>query len=126
MAEIQVWVEKAEEDWLSAKWLLQDASPVTTPAAFHLQQAVEKWIKAYLVKNSISFERKHDLHYLAELSHNDLLKHHTDIFDALTPFAVEIRYPGDLPGISKKELRSLLADVERFRVDVLRLLTQES
>ena len=44
--ETQAWLDKAEEDWMSAEWLLREDSPVVTPALFHLQQAAEKWKQA--------------------------------------------------------------------------------
>ena len=40
--EVQIWLDKAEEDWLAAGWLLQEDSPVVLPAIFHIQQAAEK------------------------------------------------------------------------------------
>lgn len=114
-SEIQRWVDKAEEDWLSAKWLLEEESPVTTPALFHLQQCVEKLLKGNLVKDSVRFERKHDLGYLLHLSENPHFDAYADLLDELNPFAVELRYPGDLPIFSKKEAREILAKVQDFR-----------
>jgi len=35
--------------------------------AFHAQQAVEKFIKAYLVKNQIEFRKTHDIGKLINL-----------------------------------------------------------
>jgi HEPN domain-containing protein len=118
-ADVRSWLEKAEEDWLSAKWLLQEESPVVTPALFHLQQCVEKLLKAYLVKGAIEFERKHDLGYLMQLTAERELEQHGDLLDELTPFAVEFRYPGDLPVISKNDARNLLARVGEFRTVLL-------
>ncbi|MEX2600143.1 MAG: HEPN domain-containing protein [Balneolaceae bacterium] len=121
-ADVQTWLNKAEEDWLSAEWLLQEDSPVVTPALFHLQQCAEKLLKAYLIKCSVEFERKHDLGYLLQLTDEDALRLHEDLLDELTPFAVELRYPGDLPVISKGDARSLLARVGEFRVTLLRTI----
>lgn len=119
--EVEAWLNKAEEDWQSALWLLSEESPVTTPGVFHLQQAVEKWLKAYLVFRGIRFERKHDLRYLAELSHHDNILEHCVIFDELTPYAVEIRYPGDISAISKGDAFGLLEKVRLFREDICEL-----
>jgi HEPN domain-containing protein len=70
-------------------------------AAFHCQQAVEKSLKAFLVASRTSFLYRHDLGYLLDLC--------CDVDPAcstlepdiagLTPFAVEMRYPADLPVI---------------------------
>jgi len=56
--EVKLWLEKADEDRLAAEWLLQKNALVTTPAVFHIPQAVEKLLKAYLTSKGIRFERK--------------------------------------------------------------------
>lgn len=117
--EVRAWLEKAEEDWLSAEWLLLEDSPVTTPGVFHLQQVVEKLLKAALVYERVAFERRHDLRYLAELTHDQTILRHRDLFDELTPYAVETRYPGDAPVLSKGDARELLGRVGDLREDLL-------
>lgn len=117
--EVRSWLEKAEEDWLSAEWLLLEESPVTTPGVFHLQQVVEKLLKAALVYKGIVFERRHDLRYLAELTQDQGVLRHRDLFDELTPYAVETRYPGDAPVLSKGDARKLLGRVGSLREDLL-------
>jgi len=117
--EVRLWLEKAEEDWLSAEWLLLEESPVTTPGVFHLQQVVEKLLKAILVYERIPFERRHDLRYLAELTQDPATLRHRDLFDELTPYAVETRYPGDAPVLSKGDARDLLGRVGALREDLL-------
>jgi len=119
---VQLWLDKAEEDWLAAGWLLEESSPVTTPALFHMQQGVEKLLKAYLVSKEIEFERKHDLAYLLILTKDNRLGNYRDLLDELNPFAVEIRYPGDLPLFSKNEARQLLQRVGELRNDILSFL----
>ena len=119
---VQLWLDKAEEDWLAAGWLLEESSPVTTPALFHMQQGVEKLLKAYLVSKEIEFERKHDLAYLLILTKDNRLGNYRDLLDELNPFAVEIRYPGDLPLFSKNEARHLLQRVGELRDDILSFL----
>jgi len=61
------WLAKAEEDWRSANVLLDDQSPLITPALFHMQQCAEKLLKALLIKKKTYFERRHDLSYLLGL-----------------------------------------------------------
>lgn len=118
-SQVQAWLDKAEEDWLAGNWLLEKASPVTTPALFHLQQCVEKLLKAYLISRSIDFERKHDLGYLLLLAEDKEFVSYRDLVDELNPFAVEIRYPGDLPVFSKEAARRILDRVGEFRSVVL-------
>ena len=102
---IQEWVLKGEEDWRSAQVLLRDDLPLVTPALFHLQQCAEKLLKALLIKRNVRFERRHDLSYLLRLASENELSCHSHILNQLNPFAVEIRYPGDLPQFSVSEAR---------------------
>jgi predicted nucleotidyltransferase len=69
----------------------------------------------------IHFERKHDLRYLAELSVHSRILGHRDIFDELTPYAVELRYPGDISAVAKSDAVNLLEKVRLFRYDVREL-----
>ena len=112
---VQEWVLKSDEDWRSAEVLLADSSPLVTPALFHLQQCAEKLLKALLVQKRISFERRHDLSYLHKLCDEPLIAPHSRLLLELTPFAVEFRYPGDLPQFSISEAEQLMGRVEIFR-----------
>ncbi|MCK4232864.1 HEPN domain-containing protein [candidate division WOR-3 bacterium] len=46
-----LWQNKAEKDLLSAEKEFASENPITETVCFHSEQAVEKYIKAYLVKN---------------------------------------------------------------------------
>ncbi|MEX2600142.1 MAG: HEPN domain-containing protein [Balneolaceae bacterium] len=47
--EINEWLLKADEDWLSARVLLQSGHELSLPAMFHIQQMVEKLLKAVIL-----------------------------------------------------------------------------
>lgn len=123
---VSEWVAKGEEDWSSAQILLRDKSPLVTPALFHLQQCAEKLLKALLIKKKIHFERRHDLSYLLLLADESKLNCHSGMLNRLNPFAVEIRYPGDLPQFSVNEAQKLLNGVADFREVILPLLGSKS
>ena len=53
------WFKKAEVDLKSAKILLDNETLET--AAFHIQQAVEKYLKGYLLGKGWKLIRTHDL-----------------------------------------------------------------
>ncbi|MFA6174776.1 MAG: HEPN domain-containing protein, partial [Kiritimatiellales bacterium] len=61
---------------------------------FHCQQAVEKFLKAVLVKNGVVFRKTHDLVELTELLEDNGLPQpeNRDALDDLGPFAVTARY----------------------------------
>lgn len=122
---VQEWLAKAEEDWNSARVLLGDDSPLVTPSLFHMQQCAEKLLKALLIKKKTPFERRHDLTYLLHLAGETDLQSHARILNELNPFAVEMRYPGDLPQFSINEAASMLDKLRHFREDMLSLIAEE-
>ena len=92
------WLEKAEGDLISAEHLLKlpDSRCRFDVVCFHAQQCAEKSLKGFLLSRSIPFERIHDLGELLELCSKDpRLVRELDQIDALTPYAVETRYPGE-------------------------------
>ena len=94
--EVNAWVERAQADLKSADILLTNNPPILETAAFHCQQAAEKYLKAFLVDHHKKFRRIHNLVYLVELCQDidpDLAEL-TGAAALLTPFAVLSRYPG--------------------------------
>lgn len=96
---IHLWVRKAETDLLAAKTLFESAGALRYPACFFAQQAAEKLIKALLIHHSTPFPKTHDLLTLYDFLPGETQAQlpSSDELQALTPFAVEIRYPGIAP-----------------------------
>lgn len=65
---IRSWVQKAEHDLKNAKIVLcsQEENKPYDTVCFHCQQAVEKYLKAYLVFLNKDFPRTHSLAWLIE------------------------------------------------------------
>jgi HEPN domain-containing protein len=51
------WIEKAERDYNTSNHLLSEEGMYLEAAAFHAQQAAEKYFKALLVWSQIEFPR---------------------------------------------------------------------
>jgi len=84
---------------------------------FHAQQAAEKFIKAFLVRHQIEFPKTHDIVLLRQLVTRvdpELAKKLLAV-DALTPYGVEFRYPGDLPSVSREEGEKAVRLAEQAR-----------
>lgn len=87
-------VRKAEQDELILAKLLGDPDVADEALGFHVQQAVEKRLKAVLVFNEVDFRRTHNIGYLTTL----LEQNQVDLptcrgeIDALTPWAGDARY----------------------------------
>jgi HEPN domain-containing protein len=78
------WLAKAAEDLAAARVLARE--DVLDPAAFHIQQALEKLLKALLVAAAEDVRRTHDLESLAAVAH----KH----WPALIPSPFPLAYLG--------------------------------
>jgi HEPN domain-containing protein len=84
---------------------------------FHAQQAAEKFIKAFLVCHQIEFSKTHNIALLTQLVASvdpELAKKLAGV-DSLTSYAVEFRYPGDLPSVSRNEGEKALRLGEKTR-----------
>jgi HEPN domain-containing protein len=77
---------------------------------FHAQQAAEKAIKAVFLSRKIDFPLTHDLEELIEIADRHKLVLSSDVREAgaLTPYAVETRYPGVEQGVSVKEVNAAI------------------
>ncbi len=91
------WIEKAEEDYNAAKWLQESPNPVHNSICFHVQQCIEKYLKAWLQEANIPFSKTHDLEELLNLIVPTLSAWQTwqSDFKIITAYTVESRYPGD-------------------------------
>lgn len=96
---VQQWLKKAEGDIETAKVLSSTKMDDYFPCAFHSQQAAEKFLKAFLVRNQIEFRKTHDLDELLSLTHtvDHSLGQEVGSCVWLTPYGVEFRYPGEYP-----------------------------
>ena len=114
---IQAWLDKAYQDERAFYLLRVPALNLGETAAFHAQQAVEKWLKALLVFHNINFRKTHDINVLINLL--------TPVYDELTSiefnisslllseYAVDIRYPVDFGFITNNAL-----DIDRVEVSL--------
>ena len=101
---ISNWLFRARED-ISVMHNLEQSGIeyYVSTICFHAQQAVEKYLKAYLILHDIDFPRTHDVDYLLlECQKIDANQFDFD-FRSLTEFGVSVRYPDDfyIPGIEE-------------------------
>ena len=61
------WVTKAAQDFAGAERLAAEGTEFRDLVAFHAQQAVEKYLKALLVRHQIEFSKTHDIENLLRL-----------------------------------------------------------
>jgi len=88
------WIEKADRDLLSARKLFEEG--IYDYALFHAQQAIEKYLKAFLVSRNRPLRKTHDISWLIEQCAKidpDFLKLYDIGADELYPIGIEVRYP---------------------------------
>lgn len=92
--EFENFFELANSDLKLVEKNLDDEEIRQQLLLFHLQQAIEKFLKALLSKNNIKFPKVHDIEKLIEIcnENNIQLPDYVEDFVDLTPFAVEFRY----------------------------------
>ncbi len=124
---VRQWLRKGLADLMAARHLLGGGADLSYGAAFHAQQAAEKFLKATLVWHQVEFPKTHDIGRLVELVHSadpplaDLTREAT----SLTPYGVEARYPGDLYEPTQEEAQLAVTLAERVRDSVLQHLPPE-
>jgi HEPN domain-containing protein len=108
------WLAKADEDLAAAHHLLLANPPPLGLVGFLAQQAAEKFLKAFLVWIQIPFPKTHDIEVLLKLvsRSNAALAEQLSETIGLTDFAVEARYPGNLPALTRQEAEAAIALAE--------------
>jgi len=94
---VHQWIKIADRDMLTAQRELEIEPHVTEIICFHCQQAVEKYLKAFLTKHQVEFPKTHSILTLINLCSgiDSSFKEKLSNADILTDYAVEIRYPDD-------------------------------
>ena len=103
----------ATRDIKAARILANADEPQFEAAGFHLQQAAEKALKAWLARYKKAYPRTHDLRLLLGLL-EDIEQPIDPFWDLLelNPFAVQFRY--ELPGEDYPEIDQTLQKVAKL------------
>ncbi len=124
---VRSWVSCADEDLRVAQHTLTlvDECPYRV-VAYHAQQCVEKYLKAYLVLHGTDFPYTHNIARLVELCSEQSAWDET-LKDAeeLTPFAIAARYPGENEPVSEAESRRAVDIAARVREIVRQALNDK-
>jgi HEPN domain-containing protein len=101
---IRNWLFRANEDIAVIENLSStNIEFYTSTICFHSQQAVEKFLKAFLIYHDIDFPKTHDLDFLlTECQKIDNYSFGIDL-KSLSDFGVSIRYPDYfyVPGVNE-------------------------
>jgi HEPN domain-containing protein len=119
------WKLKADNDLKTIEHEFASPSPVTDTICYHAQQAVEKYLKLFLVHNSFEPAKTHNIFTL--LQECEKIESSFSQFANiayLTDYAVSLRYPDNfyIPDIDEaKEAYDDALSVKKFVCSVLSL-----
>jgi len=105
---VKKWIVKAGNDFKTGKDELLTDDPATDTVCFHMQQCVEKFLKAYLVLHGREISRTHDIseviHLCVEIEQDFEILYQMKA-DELTKYAVDVRYPDEfyMPTLEEAE-----------------------
>jgi HEPN domain-containing protein len=121
----QQWLAHAQSDLRLAR-LAEKSDILPEQICFHAQQAVEKAFKAVLLHRKINFPLTHDLEELLAVFERAGLAVPSEFegVGALTPYAVETRYPGFWGEILDSDLAEALDFAERVLAWALKEINQ--
>ncbi len=123
---VKQWLEHADEDLTLAKHAFKlSSSRPDKLIAYHAQQCVEKYLKAFLALKKVDFPYTHNISFLLEIcsKHAEWVKD-LDEAETLTAYAVTARYPG-AEKVSKKDARLAVKIADKVRSVVRKALKKE-
>jgi len=114
---IKEWLDKADEDFGTAKLVHLQMPEYKDTVCFHCQQAVEKYLKAYLLKLDIEFTKIHNLKTLLDLlsEKKEIQREWYHKADDLQLYAVNIRYPIGRYNANEVRDKEAIEVTEEFR-----------
>ncbi len=110
-------LRKAEGDEAILDRVLDDLDVPDDVLGFHVQQSIEKRIKAVLAFYEVDYDRTHSINYLTSLldRHEIDLPTARDEIERLTPWAVAARYEDDFQRVlDRAAARQAVSDVREW------------
>ncbi|MCP4406102.1 MAG: HEPN domain-containing protein [bacterium] len=91
--ETRQWLDYAGQDAQSARILLQ--SHLYNPSLYHIQQAIEKCLKAIIVEHDLAFQRTHSIRGLVNIviQSGTTVEIEEDDIDLIDSIYMPARYP---------------------------------
>jgi HEPN domain-containing protein len=118
---VLLWIKKGDHDLGTANLTFKHIPEYRDIIAFHCQQAVEKYLKAWLVFLDCEVPHTHDLPYLLDVI-SRFIDLKPELFTkalTLSGFSVEVRYPDSEADLSDLNIKEAMSTVQLFRTTVL-------
>jgi HEPN domain-containing protein len=124
---VREWLAKADEDLDFAKINLEEDNKFYSQICFHFQQAVEKYLKAFIVAYDLEFEKMHNLIVLLKIcgKKDSSLLSLMEECELLNAAYIDTRYPVHWPtDYSKKKAVRLREAAEKIALIIKELLSK--
>lgn len=121
----QEWFERAKHDIEGAKLLFKEGH-FTDTIAHLIQEAVEKYLKGFLIFYGWKLEKTHDIEKLITeaTQYSPAFQKYLDFARRVTAYYIEDRYPPGPPiEYSKKEIKQSLETAEKIIEEIKICLT---
>ena len=127
LEKVRQWLKFGDEDLsLASHGLKLESNTPFRLIAYHAQQCVEKYLKAYLVFHRIDFPYTHRILFLLELCPGrDEWDNNLEDAEELTPFAISARYPGEDEPVTESEAQRAINIAELVRKTIRSELTKK-
>jgi HEPN domain-containing protein len=113
---IEEWLTRAKRDFDVAHKLFSDSNHLEI-VLFHVQQAVEKYLKGYLIFKGWRLRKIHDIEVLLTeaIQHDKKFQEFLDLGRKLTAIYYEERYPpGAISVFTVKEVKDIIENSNRI------------
>ena len=119
------WIFRANEDIAVIENLFKsDPDLYASSICFHAQQAIEKFLKAFLIFHNKDFPKTHDLEYLLTECHKIDQSGFDFDFGSLTDYGVSLRYPDDFFVLDKDDTilyKGMAIEIKKVIEDKIRI-----
>ena len=122
------WLRKADSDFKAVKQLLTFEDALIDVISFHCQQAVEKYLKAYLTWGDIRAKKTHDLETLLNMcieNDKEFEQLEKEKIARLSLYAVTVRYPEEFLKLTTKEVNELFLLVQKTKEFIMKKITEK-
>ena len=123
---INKWIEKADHDIGTAELIMQYIPEYRDTISFHCQQAVEKYLKAYLIFIDLEVVRSHNLILVLDMisQKQNISDELYDQATILQQFAVDVRYPEVTLDLSDFDIKNAIEIARLIRIHFIDLISQ--
>ena len=127
ISKVKEWLKYGDDDFRLAKLGLSMGYDAPYHLiAYHAQQSVEKYLKAYLVFFGVDFPYTHNLMRLLELCpEKEDWSENLEKVEKLIPYAVSTRYPGFDDVVTEKEAKEAVLIAKSVNEIIRRILMKK-